>query len=154
MSRSIKYSKNEFAFRFFGGIGYELESTKHPDKRRYLPFFKQFYAGGPNSMRAWGLRRLGPGSAIKPFKDAPDRFGDIQLEANAEYRFPLFNFRGIQFNSALFVDAGNVWFLRENPDFPNGHFDINRLWNDIAVGVGTGLRVDFNFFLVRLDYGF
>ena len=107
-------------------------------------------------MRAWGLRKLGPGSTVKSFARtiAPDRFGDIQLEANAEYRFPLFNFRGIQFNSALFVDAGNVWFLRENPDFPNGHFDINRLWNDIAVGVGTGLRVDFNFFLVRLDYGF
>ncbi len=153
-SRSIKFTKKEFAFRFFGGVGYELESTKHPDKQRYLPFFKQFFAGGPNSMRAWGLRRLGPGSAVKPFNEAPDRFGDIQLEANAEYRFPLFNFRGIQFNSALFVDAGNVWFLRENPDFPNGHFNINRLWNDIAVGVGTGLRVDFNFFLVRVDYGF
>lgn len=153
-SRSIKWTKKEFAFRFFGGVGYELESTKHPDKKRYLPFFKQFFAGGPNSMRAWGLRRLGPGSSVKPFSEVPDRFGDIQLEANAEYRFPLFNFRGIQFNSALFADAGNVWFLRENPDFPNGHFNINRLWNDIAVGVGTGLRVDFNFFLVRVDYGF
>lgn len=153
-SRSVKFTKKEIAFRIFAGVGYELEATVHPEKKRYLPFFKQYFAGGPNSMRAWGLRRLGPGSSIKSFATAPDRFGDIQLEANAEFRFPLFNFRGIQFNSALFTDVGNVWFLRENPDFPNGHFNINRLWTDLGVGVGTGLRVDFNFFLVRLDYAF
>jgi outer membrane protein insertion porin family len=153
-SRSVKFTKKEFAFRLFAGAGYELSSTVNPDKQRYLPFFKQFYAGGPNSMRAWGLRRLGPGSAVKSFRSAPDRFGDVQLEANAEFRFPLFNYRGVQFNSALFVDAGNVWFLRKNPDFPNGEFNINRVLTDMAVGVGTGLRVDFNFFLLRVDYAF
>ncbi|MDP9230606.1 MAG: BamA/TamA family outer membrane protein, partial [Bacteroidota bacterium] len=153
-SRSRKYSKKEFAYRFFVGLGYELNSTVHPDKKLSLPFFKQFYAGGPNSMRAWGLRRLGPGSTVKAYSEAPDRFGDIQLEANVEFRFPLFTYRGVKFNSALFADAGNVWLYRPNPAFPDGDFELSRLIKDIAVGVGTGLRVDFNFFLIRLDYAY
>ena len=92
-------------------------------------------------MRAWGLRELGPGSTVKSFANtmAPERFGDMQIEANAEYRF--------------FVT---------NSDFPNGQFlyseagkfAFNKLWTDLAIGVGTGLRIDLGFFLIRVDYAF
>ena len=99
-------------------------------------------------MRAWGVRRLGPGSSIKSFlrTNAPDRFGDMRLEANAEYRFYLTSISGVILNGALFTDIGNVWFLRENKDFPDGEFRFNKLWKDIAIGAGTGLRIDFGFF--------
>jgi outer membrane protein assembly factor BamA len=119
-----------------------------------MPFFRQYFAGGPNSMRAWGLRRLGPGSSVLSFarEQIPDRFGDIQLEANAEYRFFLADLNGIKINSALFTDIGNVWFLRKNENFPDGNFQLNRLGKDIAIGMGTGLRVDFGLFLIRVDY--
>lgn len=109
-------------------------------------------------MRAWSVRRLGPGSAIRSFDraEAPDRFGDIRLEANAEYRIFLANYKGIGINTAIFVDAGNVWFLRENKDFPGGEFptSFGKLWKDLAIGTGTGLRVDFGFLKVRVDYAY
>jgi hypothetical protein len=100
-------------------------------------------------MRAWQLRRLGPGSSKKSFEQtvAPERFGDIQLELNAEYRFFLADISGVVINSVFFTDIGNIWFLRENPDFDNGHFELNRLGKDLAIGAGTGLRVDFGPFL-------
>jgi outer membrane protein assembly factor BamA len=81
-----------------------------------LPFFKQFSAGGPYSMRAWGLRQLGMGSSIQSdtisTTNYRDRFGDMQLEANVEYRFPLATVAGIKVASALFADMGNVWNVK------------------------------------------
>ena len=76
------------------------------------------------------------------------------MEANAEYRFYLTEINGITLNSALFTDIGNVWFRRYNPDFPGGEFKFNKLWKDIGIGLGTGLRVDFGFLNIRLDYAF
>lgn len=154
--RSKKMDKKELAFRIFAGAGVALESTVHPDKQKFLPFFKQYFAGGPNSMRAWSLRNLGPGSTIKTFdgRRSPDRFGDIQFEMNAEFRFYLTSIAGAKINGALFTDIGNVWFLRPHPDFPNGDFKFENFARDLAVGVGTGLRIDFDFFLIRLDYAF
>jgi outer membrane protein assembly factor BamA len=107
-------------------------------------------------MRAWPLRKLGPGSNIQSFERtvAPERFGDIQLEMNAEYRFFLFDIGGVLINSALYTDIGNIWFLRQAPGFPGGEFKFRKLWKDLAIGAGTGLRVDFGFFLVRLDYAY
>lgn len=150
-----KMGRNEFAWRAFAGVGYELPST-HNRNDTSLPFFKQYFAGGANSMRAWALRKLGPGSNIQSFDRtiAPERFGDIQLEMNAEYRFFLFEVGGVPINSALFTDIGNVWFLRKAPGFPDGEFKFQKLWKDLAIGAGTGLRVDFGFFLVRLDYAY
>lgn len=147
--------RNAFAWRLFGGAGYELPS-KHNLNNQYLPFFKQYFAGGANSMRAWQLRRLGPGSAIKSFdrNKYPDRFGDIQLEANAEYRFYLTSIGSFKINSVLFTDVGNIWFMRKNPDFPDGEFRFSKLWKDVAVGAGTGIRGDFGLFLLRLDYAY
>ena len=67
-ARLIRFKKSSIALRFFAGVGYELNSTRNPEKRYNLPFFKQYFSGGPNSMRAWALRRLGPGSTVKEFK--------------------------------------------------------------------------------------
>ncbi|TCJ16558.1 hypothetical protein EPD60_07380 [Flaviaesturariibacter flavus] len=142
------------AWRVLGGVGYSYPGDN--DSRRYMPFFKAYFAGGANSMRGWGLRKLGPGSTIRTFaRDSfPERFGDMQLEANIEYRFLVANIRGVFVNSAVFADFGNVWYLRENPDFPNGNIKLNRLWQDIAIDVGTGVRVDFGFIKIRLDYAY
>jgi outer membrane protein insertion porin family len=157
-------NRREFAWRFFIGSGVGLPrfrgdastGAKGDSINFYLPFFRQYFAGGANSMRAWALRKLGPGSTIKSFDrtDAPDRFGDIQIEANAEYRFFITDWSGVRLNSALFTDIGNIWFLRENKDFPDGEFRFSKLWKDLAIGVGTGLRVDFGFLNIRLDYAY
>jgi outer membrane protein insertion porin family len=148
--------RNAFAWRIFGGVGVSLLRSRHDSVHFYLPFFREYFAGGPNSMRAWAVRRLGPGSAIKSFGQtaAPDRFGDMRLETNAEFRFYLGNINGIILNGAFFTDVGNVWFLHENPDFPGGEFKVQNLWRDLAIGSGTGLRVDFGFFKLRFDYAY
>jgi len=155
-ARKIVWGKTALALRIFGGVGYELDSTRNPQKRNNLPFFKQYYAGGPNSMRAWGLRKLGPGSTIKDYgtNGLPDRFGDVQLEANVEFRFPVMNFSGVLFNMAFFTDVGNVWFLKRDAGLPEEVFKFDRLFNDLGVGVGVGARIDFSFFVVRLDYAY
>lgn len=152
--QTIKIRRSAFAWRAFGGAGYEL-LTRDPNKR-HLPFFKAYYAGGANSMRAWALRKLGPGSTVKSFaRDSfPDRFADIQLEINGEYRFFLADIQGVKLNSALFTDIGNIWYLRKNELYPEGEFRFSKLWKDLAIGAGTGLRIDFGLFLVRLDYAY
>ncbi|MBD0285742.1 MAG: BamA/TamA family outer membrane protein [Flavisolibacter sp.] len=160
--------RTAFAWRAFAGIGYELPSSRNRNNQ-FLPFYKQYYAGGPNSMRAWRLRRLGPGSTLRSFSRTtqqivlpdgntilsadPERFGDIQLELNGEYRFYITEIGGMKINSVLFVDMGNVWFLRRNEIFPGGEFKLNKFAKDIAIGAGTGLRLDFGYFLARFDYG-
>jgi outer membrane protein insertion porin family len=154
-TKLFKYPRTALAFRAFAGLGYEFESTVNPAKKNNLPFFKQYYAGGPNSMRAWSLRKLGPGSTVKSFAENPDRFGDVQLEFNAEFRFLIATIAGFKIESALFTDIGNVWYLKkEATSRPEEVFNFGRLGKDLAVGVGTGLRVDFNFFLIRLDYSY
>ena len=108
-------------------------------------------------MRAWALRRLGPGSTIKEFSglgSTPDRYGDIQLEANVEYRFPLGSPFGIKVNGAVFTDVGNVWLMKKSAGAPEEIFKLSRLGKDIAVGAGAGLRVDLNFFVIRFDYSY
>ncbi|HEU4632744.1 MAG TPA: BamA/TamA family outer membrane protein, partial [Flavisolibacter sp.] len=151
-----KIRRSAFAWRLFGGLGYSIPSSSLDSINMYLPFFRQYFAGGPNSMRAWGIRRLGPGSSLKSFAatNAPDRFGDMRLEANAEYRFYITNISGVILNGAFFTDIGNVWFLRKNKDFPEGEFRFNKLWKDIAIGAGTGLRVDFGFLKLRFEYAY
>lgn len=157
-ARRFQFQKSAFVIHLFSGVGYEFNSTVSSQKRNNLPFFKQYFAGGPNSMRAWPIRRLGPGSLIKDFSDSsdaiPDRYGDVQLEANLEYRFPFFTIGGIRFNGALFTDIGNVWLLKRNAGPPEEIFTLNRLGKDIAIGAGTGLRVDFGFLVLRLDYSY
>jgi outer membrane protein insertion porin family len=159
-ARLYRFEKTSVALRIFGGVGFAdpFDNTRNPNKRNNLPFFKEYFSGGPNSMRAWALRRLGPGSTIKEFNgpgSIPDRFGDVQIEANAEYRFPIARPFGIALNGAVFTDVGNVWFLKDAPGRPAEEvFSFNRLGKDLAIGSGVGLRVDFGFFVLRLDYAY
>jgi outer membrane protein insertion porin family len=155
--QSIKFQKSELAFRAFAGVGYNYGSDTSRDKT--LPFFKQFSAGGPYSMRAWGLRQLGLGSSLQSESDTSqnsyrDRFGDMQLETNIEYRFPLMTIASIKIASALFADIGNVWNVKANQVDPDAQFSFKNLGRDLAVGVGTGLRIDFSYFLIRLDLAY
>ena len=119
-------------------------------------FSKVILPAAPTACVPGDLRKLGPGSAIKSFDrtKAPERFGDMQLELNAEYRFYIAEISGVQINSAVFTDMGNVWTIRKLPNFENGHFKFSKLWHDLAIGAGTGLRIDFGFFLIRLDWAY
>jgi outer membrane protein assembly factor BamA len=153
-SQVTQWRKTSFAYRVFGGIGYNYSNDSIIGQS--LPFFKQFAAGGPNSMRAWGLRQLGLGSSLASDTSTGfrDRFGDIQLEADFEYRFPITTVGGVKINSAFFVDMGNVWNLKNNVDNPRSKLTLDRFWQDIAIGAGTGVRFDFNYFLIRLDFAY
>lgn len=149
-----QWRKTSFAYRFFGGVGYNYSND--PVIGQSLPFFKQFVAGGPYSMRAWGIRQLGLGSSLLSDTSTVfrDRYGDIQLEADFEYRYPITTIGGVKVNSALFVDMGNIWNLKNNINNPDSKLAVNRLLTDIAIGAGTGLRFDFNYFLVRFDFAY
>lgn len=144
--------QNNLILRGYTGAGLAMKTKERPTNPQ-LPFFKQYTAGGPYSMRAWGLRLLGPGSTIEYRDTVPIRFGDFQFETNVEYRFPLMRLWGYKVASCLFTDIGNVWFLRKNADFPNGHLTAQSFFRDLAVGIGTGLRIDFDFLKIRFDYG-
>lgn len=158
MIHKLNIRRTAFVFRLFGGMGYEFNSTVNPNKRNNLPFFKQYFAGGPNSMRAWSLRKLGPGSESLDFSgpgSTPERYGDVQVEGNIEYRFPFIRPFGIKIDGALFTDIGNIWYLKSAPGRPERQvFNFSNLSRDLAVGVGFGARVDFNFFVIRLDYSY
>lgn len=161
--QNIKIGKSAFAWRVIAGAGFQVRDPRFKYDS-FLPFYKSYVAGGSNSMRAWALRRLGPGSTVESFDKevAPYRFGEMALEGNAEYRFYIADVFGFKVNSALFTDMGNIWYLRKNSLFPDGQFlrnrsgdwDFGKLWTDLAIGVGTGLRVDLGFFLIRVDYAF
>ena len=149
----IAFRKTTLALRALGGIGYNY--TEKGPSGQTLPFFKQFVAGGPNSMRAWALRQLGLGSSILSDTSTTfrDRYGDMQLEANAEYRYPIAHYSSVNINGAFFIDAGNIWNVRKDTNNLNSEFQLSRLGEDIAIGIGTGFRFDFNYFLIRVDMG-
>ena len=156
----INYRKSALVFRLYGGIGIPYGRDENGVREKQLPFFKAFYAGGPYSMRAWQVRQLGIGSAsyfdtasaVKGF----DRFGDIQLEGNIEYRFNLGQLFGVKVKSALFTDIGNIWYRNTDidPKYNGADFNINKLYTDIAIGAGTSLRFDFDYFLIRFDWAY
>ncbi len=110
-----------------------------------IPYEKGFYAGGANDMRGWEFRKLGPGSFSGT--SSYERVGDIQLEANVEYRFPIYSF----FKGALFADIGNIWTYSDSETFPGGKFELNDFHNELAVDGGLGLRFDFQYFVFRFD---
>ncbi|MDR3025933.1 BamA/TamA family outer membrane protein [Chryseobacterium sp.] len=135
--------KSSLATRFIGGIAYPYGNSE------FIPFSKQFFSGGSNSIRAFRARTLGPGSfdpRTIPEGSYFDQSGDIKLELNAEYRANLYKF----LNAAVFVDAGNIWLLHDDPDRPGAKFSKDFL-NEIAVGAGVGLRLDFSILILRLD---
>jgi len=136
--------KNAFVWRAYGGIGVPRKNLST------LPFEKSFFSGGSNGMRAWQARTLGPGSsrdtlAVQTFNN----IGEIKLEGNFEYRFKMTQ----MLNWALFVDAGNIWLLNPDPIRPGADFSAKRFASEIAISGGLGLRLDFDIFLVRFDFG-
>jgi outer membrane protein insertion porin family len=156
---TIDYGKNQLAFRAYAGAGYAYGLTDSGYEHT-LPSFKAFYSGGPNSMRAWQVRNLGLGSS-KYYTDSLNnqdlRYGDMKLEFNAEYRFLLGTLFGIKFKSALFTDIGNIWSWEPINDSTSGkgsNFQLSTFYKELAVGAGTGLRIDFNYFLIRLDWSY
>ena len=139
---------SSIASRLIAGIG-----IAHGNSNT-LPYVKQFYTGGSNSVRAFDPRALGPGSYRTPDSllahSFLDQAGDVRLEANVEYRFPIVSVvRG-----ALFVDAGNIWLRNDDPNRPGGTFAGRSFLNEIAVGTGFGIRLDLSFFILRFDLAF
>ena len=114
------------------------------------PFSEQFHVGGASDLRAFPLRGIGPGSYHATGRYAYiDHTGDLKFEANAEWRFPLLG----QLNGALFIDAGNVWLLRNDPSRPGAQFRCKSFARDIALGTGLGLRYNLSVLLLRCDVG-
>lgn len=132
------------ASRIMAGYGYSYGNSS------MLPYVKQFFAGGPNGLRSFRARAIGPGSYVPENLGNEnffaDQTGDIQLEMNVEYRAKLASI----INWAVFLDAGNVWLQNSTPDKPGGHFTRN-FYNEIGVGAGFGLRFDFSFLILRAD---
>lgn len=135
--------KNKLAMRVYVGI------AKPYGNSSVLPYTRQFFSGGPNSIRAFSINSVGPGT----YNQKNDSLGflqlggDVKLELNSEYRFGIYRF----FKGAVFVDAGNVWLLKSNPATLGSPFSFSRFANEIAVGAGVGLRVDVSFFVLRFD---
>ena len=132
---------NTLAARFFAGVGIPYGNSK------IMPFIKQYAAGGPQSMRGWNYRELGPGSADTSVTSLDLNTGDIQLEFNLEYRFSLSKL----FKMALFTDVGNIWLMRADSTKPNAEFKFKRLGQDLAWSAGFGFRLDFGLFVIRFD---
>jgi outer membrane protein assembly factor BamA len=142
---------NKIATRLNIGVGYAYGNSTN------LPYIKQFAVGGSNSLRAFPARSVGPGTynvrADSTFTSDTyfiDQRGDIKLEANIEYRFDIF--KGLK--GAVFVDAGNIWLIRNDEARPGGQFEWDTFLGELAVGTGVGIRYDFNFFVLRLDTAF
>lgn len=155
---TTKFRKSELVKRVFIGVGVPVGSSDST-----LPFFKQYFGGGPNSMRAWPIRGIGPGSksqsAYGPNKSLSDRTGDIRFESNIEYRKDIGQLipNTLTLKWALFADIGNVWnFKNTQPDrsYDSTQFRLKNFYHDLGVNVGTGFRFDFNYVVLRFDFGF
>ncbi len=137
--------KHQLGFRVIAGNGFPFGNSLT------LPYVKQFYVGGTNSVRAFRARTVGPGSYNSP--DSLnylyiDQSGDIKLESSVEYRFTIIRF----FKGAFFVDAGNIWLASEDENRPGGKFNFKTFYKEFAVGWGVGLRFDFSFLVLRFDF--
>ena len=155
---AITNPKSARVFRAFLGVGIPLENNDTAS----LPFFKQYYSGGANSMRGWPIRGIGPGAKPLGINNVltNDRTGDIRFEVNAEYRHDLFQIipNSLTLKWALFTDIGNVWNFRNTRPGGSGsdslQFNFNNFYKQLGVDVGTGFRFDFNYVVLRFDLGF
>ena len=148
--------KSAIVMRLFGGVGVPFK------KDTTLPFFKQYFGGGSNSMRGWPVRGIGRGSqAMSPFGNESfnDRTGDVQLEGNIEYRYDIAQLipNSLVLKGALFLDAGNIWNFRNSK--PTGEtdstqFKFQNIYKQLGVAAGAGFRLDFSYFVLRFDLGF
>ncbi|KAA6336199.1 Outer membrane protein assembly factor BamA, partial [termite gut metagenome] len=135
--------RNMLAMHFAFGIAVPYGNAN------VIPFEKQYFSGGANSVRGWSVRGLGPGSYSESEGKYLNQFGEIKLDANIEYRGKMF----WKFQGAAFIDAGNIWTTREYENQPGGAFKFDKFYRQIAVAYGLGLRFDFDFFVLRLDGG-
>ena len=135
--------KNKLAMRFFAGVAKPFGNSS------ILPYTKQFFSGGPNSLRAFQINSVGPGTYYQnnDTRGFLQLGGDIKLEMNGEYRFSIYRF----LKGAMFVDAGNVWLEKSNPANTGSPFMFSKILDEVAVGAGLGLRVDVSFFILRFD---
>ena len=145
---SVAYNfdlRNSLAFHVGAGIGVPYGNST------IMPFEKRFYAGGANGVRGWGVRTLGPGSydSHNNVSDFINQCGDIRLDLNVEYRAKLFWL----IESGIFIDAGNIWTIHNYENQPGGMFHFNKFYKEIAAAYGLGIRMDFTYFLIRLDLG-
>ncbi|GAB6012491.1 translocation and assembly module lipoprotein TamL [Viscerimonas tarda] len=143
-SRTIPLDeKNSLAWRLGGGVVYPYGNN------RIVPIQKRFFSGGANSVRGWQIRELGPGALNRQGATFYDQSGDIRFDANVEYRSKVF----WKLELAAFLDAGNIWTIREYEGQKNGAFRVNTFYKEIAGAWGLGFRLDFNYVLIRLDCG-
>nr|WP_100341952.1 BamA/TamA family outer membrane protein [Mucilaginibacter auburnensis] len=169
-----QYAKTEIDFRVYKALGGNRQFILRLNPGIGVPygnstqliFEKNFYTGGANDIRAWLPRTLGPGqfnrgtaygsdNVTRARLKYIDQFGEVKLVMNAEYRYKLANnFFGTVLKGAVFVDAGNIWRLRPEVENPGGEFKFSNILGSSAIGVGTGLRFDLNFFVFRLDAAF
>ncbi|MCR4921421.1 MAG: BamA/TamA family outer membrane protein [Bacteroidaceae bacterium] len=138
-------ARNSLALHFGFGIAYPYGNTT------ILPYEKRYFSGGANSVRGWSVRGLGPGSfqGTDGRIDFINQTGDMKLDMNVEYRSHLF----WKLDGAFFVDGGNIWTLREYAEQPGGQFRPDKFYKQIAVAYGLGLRLNFDYFILRLDGG-
>lgn len=134
---------NSVAYRMFIGVGIPYGNLN------VLPFEERYFSGGANSIRAWPVRGLGPGSSSSDSLSFYNQVGDIKLEFNIEYRFKMIG----ALEGALFLDVGNVYNLREEESQPGGEFTFGSFAQKLAVGTGAGMRFDMKYFVFRLDMG-
>ena len=138
--------KQHIATRLMGGVLWSYGN------QTIAPYSEQFYIGGANSLRAFTVRSIGPGTYNPAGNNKYgylDQTGDIKLEANVEYRFPIFG----DLYGATFLDAGNVWLMRKDENRPGGEFSLKNLAKSLAVNTGVGVRYDLTFLVIRLDLG-
>lgn len=143
----LKLSQDsQLASRIIVGAGFAYGNS------REMPFIKQFFIGGTNSLRAFRARSIGPGSydgSATTSSFLADQSGDLKLEFNTEYRAKIYGL----VKGALFLDAGNIWLMNNNPEKPGAQFS-KKFLNELAVGAGAGLRFDFSFLILRTDFAF
>lgn len=138
-------NRNSFALHLGAGVAFPYGNST------ILPYEKRYFSGGANSVRGWSVRELGPGTynGSDGRIDFINQTGDIKLDMNAEYRTHLF----WKIHGAVFVDAGNIWTLRSYEEQSGGQFRFDTFWRQIAVSYGLGLRLNFDYFILRLDGG-
>lgn len=145
-SKSFRFSPtNSLSVHFGLGVAFPYGNSS------ILPYEKRYFSGGANSVRGWTVRGLGPGT----FKGKDGRIdfinqtGDVKLDMSLEYRSHLF----WKIDGAAFIDAGNIWTIRDYADQPGGQFRFDKFWRQLAASYGLGIRLNFNYFILRLDGG-
>ncbi len=143
--RKLIRENDKLIFRTFVGIAYPYGNLD------VIPFGEQYFSGGANSVRAWQVRSLGPGTYSLPgnLDVFPNQTADIKIEGNFEYRMKFFWI----LEGAFFIDAGNIWTINDEDEREGAGFDFDDFYKEIAIGTGIGFRFDFDFFIIRFDFG-